>query len=80
MDRGISRVAVISEYVALARTLGWDMSQGFLFSPIDVSSGARLPGPGAPARAPFAACFVTYLKRWELYDGATHPARYAVRR
>ena len=68
-DPPLDAVAAITEYVALARTLGWDMSQGFLFSPIDASSGARLPGPGVPA--PIAARFVAYLKRWELYDGET---------
>ena len=68
-DIAVCPVAAITQYLALARFNGWDMAEGFLFSPIDPVSAARLPGPGLSAA--MSVRFTAYLHRWHLFAGET---------
>ena len=69
-ERFLCVVSALEEYFAFARLLRWDMSAGFLFSPILLADGgARGPGPAKVDS--LATRFVAYLRRWGLYEGET---------
>ena len=59
------------EYFSFARLLGWDMSTGYVFSPVVVAAVGSSRGEGAASVEHLAKRFVGYLKRWNLYEGET---------
>lgn len=70
-DRGAVTcpVSAVEAWVASARAAGWNMDEGYLFSPIRSPLGSRLPGPGSAPR--LGLRFTKYLQAMRVWDGET---------
>ena len=63
--------SALEEYFSFARLLGWDMSTGYVFSPIILTAAVDRRGNGPASVDQLAKRFIGYLKRWHRYDGET---------